>query len=102
MSCNAYTIGRDVFDWDENNLKKIKAHRVTAAEVEQALAREPILVYEQEADGESRYVYYGESDRNRLLAIILTERNEKIRVITAYTLDAGQKRDYMTSRARGE
>jgi uncharacterized DUF497 family protein len=70
MSCNAYTIWRDVFDWDENNLKKIKAHRVTA-EVEQALAREPVLIYEQEADGEIRYMYYGETDRNRLLAIFL-------------------------------
>jgi hypothetical protein len=37
-----------------------------------------------------------------LLAIVLTERNEKIRVITAYTLDTGQKRDYLKSRARGE
>jgi uncharacterized DUF497 family protein len=91
-----------VFDWDENNLRKIKAHRVSAAEVEQALSREPVLVYEQEADGEMRYVYYGETERNRLLAIVLTERNEKIRVITAYTLDTGQKRDYLKSRARGE
>jgi uncharacterized DUF497 family protein len=91
-----------VFDWDENNLKKIRAHRVTAAEVEQALSREPILVYEQEGDGETRYVYYGETERNRLFAIVLTERNEKIRVITAYTLDAGQKRDYLERRARGE
>jgi hypothetical protein len=33
-----------VFDWDRSNLKKIRAHRVTAAEVEQALSREPILI----------------------------------------------------------
>jgi uncharacterized DUF497 family protein len=91
-----------VFDWDQNNLKKIKAHRVTVAEVEQALGREPILIYEQDADGEARYVYYGQTERNRLIAIVLTERNNMIRVITAYGLDAGQKRDYLERRARGE
>jgi uncharacterized DUF497 family protein len=60
------------------------------------------LIYEQDADGEARYVYYGETERNRLLAIVLTERGNKIRVITAYDLDAGQKRDYLERRARGE
>jgi hypothetical protein len=47
-------------------------------------------------------VYYGETERNRLLAIVLTERGDKIRVITAYDLDAGQKRHYLARRARGE
>ena len=91
-----------MFDWDQNNLKKIRAHRVKAAEVEQALSREPILIYEQAADGEARYVYYGETERNRFLAIVLTERDNKICVITAYGLDAGQKRDYLERRAQGE
>ena len=50
----------------------------------------------------SRDVYYGEAAHNRLLAIVLTERGHKIRVITAYDLDAGQKRDYLQRRERGE
>jgi uncharacterized DUF497 family protein len=80
-----------VFDWDQNNLKKIQAHRIKMHEVEQALARDPILVYEQSADGEERYVYYGETDDSRLLAIVLTERDDKIRVITAYNFGCGAK-----------
>jgi uncharacterized protein len=91
-----------VFDWDQNNLRKIGAHRIQAEEVEQALARDPVLIYEQDADGEERYVYYGETERHRLLAIVLTEREDNIRVITAYDLDAGQKQDYLERRARGE
>jgi uncharacterized DUF497 family protein len=47
---------------------------------------------------EVRYVYYGESNIGRLLALVITERKEKIRVVTAYDLDAGQKRDYLTRR----
>ena len=91
-----------MFDWDRNNLKKIKAHRVTASEVEQALSISPISIYEQDADGEPRYVYYGETTSLRLLAVVLTEREGKIRVITAYELDAGQKRDYLKRRLEGE
>ena len=91
-----------MFEWDQNNLKKIKAHRVDPGEVEQALCASPILIYEQDADGESRYVYYGETTSLRMLAIVLTERDGRIRVITAYGLDAGQKRDYLERRAQGE
>src|SRR3954447_21136013 len=100
VSCIAYTMRLVVFEWDENNLRKLRAHRITANEVEQALARDPILVYEQDAGGESRHVYYGETHRSRLLAIVITESKDLIRVITAYDLDAGQKRDYLTRALR--
>ena len=49
-----------------------------------------------------RYVYYGETDSGRLLAVVLVERGEKIRVVTAYDLDVGQKKDYLARRLRGE
>lgn len=61
-----------------------------------------MLIYEQEVQGEARYVYYGETDSGRLLAIVLVERDDRIRVVTAYGLDAGQKRDYLVRRMRGE
>ena len=91
-----------MFDWDRRNLKKIKAHGIDAAEAEEALSISPIPIYEQDSDGESRYVYYGETASLRLLAVVLTERNGRIRVITAYELDAGQKRDYLERRLKGE
>jgi uncharacterized DUF497 family protein len=91
-----------VLDWDNSNLRKIRAHRIRRGEVEQALSNGPILIYEQEAGGESRFVYYGEADSGRLLAVVLTEREDQIRVVTAYELDAGQKKDYLARRLRGE
>jgi uncharacterized DUF497 family protein len=91
-----------VFDWDTNNLRKIRAHRMTAEEVETALSNDPIPIYEQDVEGEVRYVYYGETDSGRLLAVVLVERGEKIRVVTAYDLDVGQKKDYLARRLRGE
>jgi len=92
----------EVFDWDRHNLRKIRAHRIKVEEVERALSNDPIPVYEQDVDGEIRYVYYGETDAGRLLAGVLGERGDKIRVVTAYGLDAGQKRDYLARRLRGE
>jgi hypothetical protein len=47
-------------------------------------------------------VYYGETNAGRLLAVIVTERGEQLRVVTAYDLDAGQKRDYIRRRLKGE
>ena len=91
-----------MFEWDRHNLKKIKAHGINVLEVEQALSISPVLIYEQDADGEARFVYYGETASLRLLAVVLTERNGKIRVITAYELDTGQKRDYLERRVREE
>jgi uncharacterized DUF497 family protein len=87
-----------MFDWDEHNLRKIRAHRIKREEVEQALSNDPILIYQQEGEGEPRYVYYGETNIGRLLAVVMTERKGRIRMVTAYDLDAGQKRDYLTRR----
>jgi hypothetical protein len=60
------------------------------------------MTHEQYVDGERRFVYYGETDARRLLALIVTERRDKIRMVTAYDLDAGQKRDYFSRRVLGE
>lgn len=91
-----------MFEWDRNNLRKVGAHRIKRDEAEQALLNDPIAVYEQHVEGELRFVYYGESDAGRLLAVIVTERGERVRVVTAYDLDAGQRRDYHARRAQGE
>jgi uncharacterized DUF497 family protein len=91
-----------VFEWDRNNLRKIRVHRIKPEEVEQGLSNSPILIYEQDAQGELRYVYHCETDSGRLLAAIVVERGEKIRVVTAYDLDAGQKREYLARRVHGE
>ena len=91
-----------MFDWDRYNLRKIRTHRVSREEAEQALLNAPIPIYEQEVGGERRFIYYGETNAGRLLAVIVTERGERIRVVTAYDLDAGQRRDYLKRRVEGE
>jgi uncharacterized protein len=91
-----------MFEWDRGNLRKIRAHRISREEAEQALINDAIPIYEQHVEGEPRFVYYGETDARRLLAVIVTERRGQIRVVTAYDLDAQQKRDYVARRVQGE
>lgn len=71
--------------------RKIRAHRIRPEEAEQGLWNSPILIYEQDVEGELRYIYYCETDSGRLLALIVVERGERVRIVTAYDLDAGQK-----------
>ena len=47
-------------------------------------------------------MYYGQTNAGRFLAVIVTERGDRIRVVTAYDLDAGQRRDYIGRRTQGE
>jgi uncharacterized DUF497 family protein len=71
-------------------------------EAEEALTNEPIPIHRQEVAGEDRFVYYGETDSGRLLAVIVTEPGDRLRVVTPYDLDAGQRRDYIGRRLEGE
>ena len=91
-----------MFERDPNDLRKVRARRIKAEEVEKALSNDPIPIYEQDVEGEARYVYYDETDSGRLLAMVLVERGETFRVVTAYDLDAGQKKDFLARRLRGE
>ena len=89
-------------EWDRNNLRKIRADGIKREEAEEALLNDPIPIYEQDVEGERRFVYYGETNAGRFLAVIVTGRGDRIRVVTAYDLDAGQRRDYIERRTHGE
>jgi len=91
-----------MFDWDRNNLRKVRAHGVTPEEAEEALLNESIPAYEQDIDGEHRVAYYGQTSAGRFLAVVATQRGEKIRVITAYDLNRRQLRDYFRWRFEGK
>jgi hypothetical protein len=47
-------------------------------------------------------VHDGETNAGRLVAAVVTERRDALRIVTAYDLDAGQRRDYHARRVQGE
>lgn len=78
------------------------AHEIKRAEVEERPTDGAIPIYQHDIEGEDRFVCYGETDAGRLIAVVVTERGNLLRVVTAYDLDAGQRRDYIGRRREGE
>jgi uncharacterized protein len=75
------------FDWDEGNRRHVAQHGVTPDEAEEALRRHPLdieLQIEDEGDGEERLLLLGETSSGRILQIVTTWREGKVRVISAW------------------
>jgi uncharacterized protein len=73
------------FEWDAGNAEKNwLRHRVSQAECEQVFFNRP-LVYGDETHSheEVRYYALGQSDTGRLLFVVYTLRDERLRVISA-------------------
>jgi uncharacterized DUF497 family protein len=76
----------EAFDWDKGNIKKNwERHRVSYIECEEVFFNTPLIVKEDKPHSaiEDRYYVLGKTDNERLLFVVFTLRNNKIRVISA-------------------
>ena len=65
----------------QSNLKK---HGLTFEEASTALLDEQaVWIEDPSADGENRWIFWGLSERLRLLAVVVTLRGDRIRIISA-------------------
>lgn len=89
------------FDWDKGNLEHIRKHGVSYRECEQTFFNKPAIVNEDETHSqrEERFRIYGQTDRKRLLFLIFTIRNNKIRVISARDQNKKERKEFQE---RGE
>jgi len=74
------------FDWDEGNKhKNWDKHQVDFRECEEVFFNQPLLINEDimHSFQEKRYYVLGRSDTNRMLFLVFTLRNNKIRAISA-------------------
>jgi hypothetical protein len=60
--CIVYTMSERCSTGTGTNLGKIRAPRIEREETEEALLNDPIPIYEQDVEGERRFVYYGETN----------------------------------------
>lgn len=72
------------FDWDEQNQKHLKSHRVSPQEFEQVIANDPFDLEYQIESGEERYKSLGVTATGRVLIVVWTVREGKARAVTAY------------------
>ena len=72
------------FDWDDGNTKHLATHEVTPAEFEQVLNNDPLDLDYELIDNEDRYRSVGLTSGGRLLSVVFTVRNGRLRAVTAF------------------
>lgn len=83
------------FEWDgDNEYKNEEKHNVTSKKAEEVFKNEPFLNSAKSVDGEERYLALGETDSGRLLAVVFTVRDNKIRVISARPQSKQERKIY--------
>jgi uncharacterized protein len=85
------------FEWDQGNeTKNWEKHDVSTGECEQIFFNKPLIVARDKKHStfENRYFALGRTDKDRLLFIAFTVRQEKIRVISARDMTEYEIRRY--------
>ena len=85
------------FEWDADKAKSnIKKHAVSFEEAS-TVFRDPLArtIHDpQHSQDEDRYVILGESSRSRLIVVSFTDREDRIRIISARVATHKERRDY--------
>jgi len=93
-------LDHSLFDWDSANTAHIAEHEVTPEEAEQVILGDPLeMGFETSGDGEDRWNYIGETSEQRVLQVLFTLRDEKIRVVTAFEPTRRDKLLYLGTKA---
>jgi hypothetical protein len=86
-----------LFEWDpEKGRKNLKIHGVSFDEASTTFG-DPLAITIDDplhSKGEQRYVLLGQSQQNRLLVVVHTERGDWIRIISARLATKKEKYDY--------
>ncbi|HHT9116663.1 MAG: hypothetical protein A3K50_09880 [Planctomycetes bacterium RIFOXYD12_FULL_42_12] len=85
------------FDWDEGNItKNWEKHDVAHIECEEVFFNDPLVVKKDEPHSiaEPRYYVLGKTNGRRLLFLVFTVRNNKIRVISARDMNKKERKLY--------
>jgi uncharacterized DUF497 family protein len=72
------------FDWDAENTRHLKRHRVTPEEFEELMTGDPVYLEYQSRNDEERYKVLGVTAAGRILIGVWTPREGKIRAVTSY------------------
>ena len=86
------------FNWDKGNINKNwEKHSASISECEDIFYNDETLIIEPNSEHsieEQRYSALGRTNTGRLLAIVFTIRENKIRVISARAMNKKERRDF--------
>jgi uncharacterized DUF497 family protein len=72
------------FDWDEANIGHVARHSVLPEEAEQVILNDPVDLGVEIVEGEERHLNLGATAQGRVLLVVTTWREGRIRIITAF------------------
>jgi len=91
------------FDWDEGNLAHIARHGITREEAEESLLGDLLdfeLQIDETTESEERLLQIGETAKGRILQLLTTWRDSKVRVISAWDAPQQIKQYYLAKMRR--
>ncbi len=89
------------FEWDEENIGHFALHDISPDEAEQVIVNRPVDLESELRNGEERVAQIGETDEHRILIVISTMRQGKIRVVTAWPAKERLRRYFQTQKRNG-
>jgi len=85
MNLSIFLSKLEEFEWDKGNLEYIKKHKVGYKECEEVFLNKQLIILGDNKHSiyEERFKVFGRSSRGRHLALVVTIRENKIRIIMA-------------------
>jgi uncharacterized DUF497 family protein len=82
------------FDWDVHNICHVALHGVSPAEVEEATTLRHMIIPAAPGKNEKRWKLFGKTTVGRHLVVVFTIRLNKMRTVTAYTMNQAERKLY--------
>jgi uncharacterized DUF497 family protein len=82
------------FDWDAANVGHILRPAVSPIEVEEATGGPHLIIPAKIIKGEKRWKLFGKAVSGRYLVVVFTIRRKRFRTVTAYEMNAIERRNY--------
>ena len=82
------------FDWDPHNVGHVERHGVDPTEVEEAVDRPHAIIPAKDVSGEKRWKLFGSTAAGRYLVVVFTIRDERLRPVTAHSMNQRERRIY--------
>src|SRR5260370_22315599 len=77
-------MGAIEFGWEEGNSGNVACHSVAPEEAEQVILHDPVDLGMEIIEGEERYLNPGATVQGRVLLVVTTWREDRVRVVTAF------------------
>ncbi|MCX6630573.1 MAG: BrnT family toxin [Candidatus Solibacter sp.] len=84
----------DGFDWDAANVSHILRHAVTPFEVEEVTGRKFVVIHARTVKREKRWKLFSKTALGRYLVVVFTIRRKLFRTVTAYEMNAAERKKY--------